>query len=105
MPRTHRDPVGSTKAVLPFPQSYISVAIMNYLDMTNYWIRDSSRMRGPSLALVLFLCQLVPPFAYGQSGTSSALTGLVMDASRAVVAGIDRDRKGRKHRGGPYRPD
>ena len=44
-------------------------------------------MRGPSLALVLFLCQLVPPFACGQSGTSSALTGLVMDASRAVVAG------------------
>jgi Carboxypeptidase regulatory-like domain len=60
---------------------------MNYLAMTNYWIRNSSRMRGPSLALVLFLCQLVPSFAYGQSGTSSALTGMVMDASRAVVAG------------------
>src|ERR1700732_1661637 len=87
MPRTHRDRVGSTKAVLPFPQSYISVAIMNYLAMTNYWIRVSSSMRGPSLALVLFLSQLVPPFACGQSGTSGALTGLVMDASRAVVAG------------------
>ena len=45
-------------------------------------------MRGLPLALVLLLCQLaITPPVHGQRGTSSALTGVVMDGSRAVVAG------------------
>jgi hypothetical protein len=56
--------------------------------MTNYSIRDSFGMQGLSLALVLLLCQLaITSSVHGQSGTSCALTGVVMDASHAVVAG------------------
>jgi len=45
-------------------------------------------MRRLSLALILLLCQLaITSSVHGQSGTSSALTGVVMDGSRAVVAG------------------
>jgi len=45
-------------------------------------------MRGPALALVLVLCQLaMTHFVHAQSGTSSALTGVVTDSSHAVVAG------------------
>jgi hypothetical protein len=61
---------------------------MKYLAMPNYWIRNSLYMRGPALALVLVLCQLaITHFVHAQSGISSALTGVVTDASHAVVAG------------------
>src|SRR5580704_13502659 len=61
---------------------------MQSLAMTNYSISDSLHVRGPSLALVLLLCQLAVAYlALGQSGTSSALTGVVTDVSHAVVAG------------------
>ena len=54
--------------------------------MTNFWI--SVGIRRQPLALVFVLCQLaIAYFAHGQSGTSSALTGVVTDASHAVVAG------------------
>jgi hypothetical protein len=54
--------------------------------MPNYWIRNSSGLRAISFALVFLLCQMaIGPAANGQSGTSSALTGMVTDASGAVV--------------------
>ncbi len=60
---------------------------MNYLAMTNYWIRSGSGTR-TLLSLVLLLCQLaITSFIHSQSGTSSALTGVVTDVSHAVVAG------------------
>ncbi len=61
---------------------------MKYLAMTNYSFRNSLYMRGSFRALVLVLCQLAGAYlALGQSGTSSALTGVVTDVSHAVVAG------------------
>src|SRR5271168_3903131 len=61
---------------------------MNYLAMPNYWIRSGSDTRGAFLPLVFLLCQLaITSSIHSQSGTSSALTGVVTDASHAVVAG------------------
>src|SRR5271154_4796844 len=61
---------------------------MKHLAIANYCIRDSLCLRRPSFVLALILCQLAFTYlAHGQSGTSSAATGVVMDASHAVVAG------------------
>src|SRR5271154_2631369 len=61
---------------------------MKHLAIANYCIRDSLCLRRPSFVLALILCQLAFTYlAHGQSGTSSAATGVVMDGSHAVVVG------------------
>src|SRR5271168_5113512 len=61
---------------------------MNNLAMANLCIRVSSFANSLCVSLVLLLCQIAAPSSVcGQSGTSSAFTGTVMDGSHAVVVG------------------
>jgi Carboxypeptidase regulatory-like domain len=60
------------------------------LAMTKLWISNSSGVRAISFALVLLLLQMATaPAGNGQSGTSSALTGMVTDTSGAVMPGAE----------------